>query len=81
MSDKIGLIQHLLSKLDQILLGGGMAYTFLTAQGVNVGNSVVEAEKLDAAREILAKPKSLGVTIRLPDDHVIAQRLETSAPA
>jgi phosphoglycerate kinase len=81
VSDKIGLIQHLLSKLDQLLIGGGMAYTFLKARGVAVGNSLVEAEKLDAAREILAKAKSLGVTIRLPGDHVIAQRLEASTPA
>jgi phosphoglycerate kinase len=81
VSDKIGLIQHLLPKLDQLLIGGGMASAFLEAQGVGVGNSLVEDEKLDAAREILAKAKSLGVTIRLPDDHVIAQWLEASAPA
>jgi phosphoglycerate kinase len=81
VSDKLGLIQYLLPKLDQVLIGGGMAYTFLKAQGVTVGNSLVEAEKLDAAREILAKGTSLGVTICLPNDHVIAQRLEASAPA
>ena len=81
VSDKLGLIQYLLPKLDQVLIGGGMAYTFLKAQGVTVGNSLVEVEKLDAAREILAKATSLGVTICLPNDHVIAQRLEASAPA
>jgi phosphoglycerate kinase len=79
VSDKIGLISNLLPKLDRVLIGGGMAYTFLMAQGVAVGNSLVEADKVDAAREMLAKAASLGVTIQLPEDHVIAERLDASA--
>jgi phosphoglycerate kinase len=81
VSDKIGLILHLLPKLDQVLIGGGMAYTFLLAQGIPVGTSLVEPEKQEAAREILEKAASLGVTIQLPEDHIVAQRLEATAPA
>jgi phosphoglycerate kinase len=79
VSDKIGLILNLLPKLDQVLIGGGMAYTFLVAQGIAVGNSLVESDKLEAAREILAQAQSRGVTMRLPEDHVIAQRVEAAA--
>jgi 3-phosphoglycerate kinase len=79
VSDKIGLIFNLLPKLNQVLIGGGMAYTFLAAQGVSVGRSLVEVDKIDAAREILAKAATLGVTIQLPEDHVVAERLEASA--
>jgi phosphoglycerate kinase len=79
VSDKIGLILNLLPKLDQVLIGGGMAYTFFVAQGIAVGNSLVESEKLEAARDILAQAKSRRVTMRLPEDHVIAQRLEAAA--
>ena len=55
VSDKLGLILHLLPRLDQVLIGGGMAYTFLRAQGTPVGSSLVEEERLEAAREIVAK--------------------------
>jgi phosphoglycerate kinase len=79
VSDKIGLVFNLLPKLDRMLIGGGMAYTFLVAQGVPVGRSLVEADKVDAARDILVKATSLGVVIQLPEDHVIAERLEASA--
>jgi phosphoglycerate kinase len=79
VSDKIGLIFNLLPKLNRILIGGGMAYTFLVAQGVPVGNSLVEAEKVDAAGEILSKAAALGVVIHLPEDHVIAERLDPGA--
>jgi phosphoglycerate kinase len=79
VSDKIGLILNLLPKLDQVLIGGGMAYTFLVAQGIAVGNSLVESDKLEAAREILAQAQSRGITMRLPEDHVIAQRVEAAA--
>jgi phosphoglycerate kinase len=79
VSDKIGLIFNLLPKLNRVLIGGGMAYTFLVAQGVPVGNSLVEADKVDAARDILAKATALGVTIQLPEDHVVAERLDASA--
>jgi phosphoglycerate kinase len=79
VSDKIGLILHLLPRLDQVLIGGGMAYTFLKAQGSPVGNSLLETDKVEAAREILARAHSAGVTPLLPVDHVIAQRLEEGA--
>jgi phosphoglycerate kinase len=79
VSDKIGLIFNLLPKLDRVLIGGGMAYTFLVAQGVPVGNSLVEADKVDAARDILTKAASLGVTIHLPEDHVVTEHLDASA--
>ena len=79
VSDKIGLILNLLPKLDQVLIGGGMAYTFLAAQGIAVGNSLVESDKLEAAREILTQAKSWGLTMHLPEDHVIAPRLEATA--
>ena len=80
VSDKLGLILHLLPRLDQVLIGGGMAYTFLRAQGMPVGSSLLEEEKLEAAREILDQAASLGVTMRLPEDHVVAPRLDAAAP-
>jgi phosphoglycerate kinase len=79
VSDKIGLIFNLLPQLNRVLIGGGMAYTFLVAQGVPVGNSLVEADKVDAARDILTRAATLGVSIQLPEDHVIAERLDASA--
>jgi phosphoglycerate kinase len=79
VSDKIGLIHNLLPRLNRVLIGGGMAYTFLAAQGVPVGNSLLETEKVGAARDILTQAAALGVTIQLPEDHVIAERLEASA--
>jgi phosphoglycerate kinase len=79
VSDKIGLIFNLLPQLNRVLIGGGMAYTFLMAQGVPVGNSLVEANKVDAARDILTRAASLGVIIQLPEDHVIAERLDAGA--
>jgi phosphoglycerate kinase len=79
VSDKIGLISNLLPKLDGVLIGGGMAYTLLVAQGVPVGNSLVEADKVEAAQQILAKAAALGVALQLPEDHVIAERLDLAA--
>jgi phosphoglycerate kinase len=79
VSDKIGVILHLLPKLDHVLIGGGMAYTFLVAQGIGVGNSLVEEDKVEDARAILAQAQALGVTIHLPEDHVVAQRLDATA--
>ena len=79
VSDKIGLILNLLPRLNRVLIGGGMAYTFLVAQGVPIGNSLVETDKVDAARDILAKAAALGAVIQLPEDHVIAERLDAGA--
>jgi len=80
VSDKIGLILNLLPKVDHVLIGGGMAYTFLVAGGISVGKSLVEMDKVDAAREVLAKAQSLGVTVHLPEDHVVAQKLDAASP-
>jgi phosphoglycerate kinase len=79
VSDKISLILNLLSKVDHVLIGGGMAYTFLVAQGVPVGKSLVEPEKIETAREMLNKAQALGVVVHLPEDHVIAQSLDAAS--
>jgi phosphoglycerate kinase len=79
VSDKIGLILNLLPQLNRVLIGGGMAYTFLVAQGVPTGDSLVETDRVDAARDILTKAAALGVIIQLPEDHVIAARLDAGA--
>ena len=74
VSDKIGVIDALLSKVDAILIGGGMAYTFLRAQGRETGKSLVEADKIETARLALAKAEERGVRFLLPVDHVLADR-------
>ncbi len=79
VSDKIEVIENLLTKVDTILIGGGMAYTFLKAQGMEVGKSLVEPDKLDVARQVLANAKSRGVQFLLPVDHVIANRFAPDA--
>lgn len=79
VSDKILLIEKLLDKVDNLLIGGGMAYTFAKAQGGNIGNSLVEADKLDLALELIAKAKSKGVNLVLPTDSVIADAFSAEA--
>src|SRR5882757_220008 len=79
VSDKIEVIDNLLTKVDAILVGGGMAYTFLKAQGLEVGKSLVEADKLDVARQAIAAAKSRGVRFLLPVDHVLANRFAPDA--
>lgn len=79
VSDKIGVIEHLMEKADDILIGGAMAYTFLKAQGHQVGKSLVEDDKLDVAKELLKKSLDLSVPIYLPTDHVIADRFAPDA--
>ncbi|MCF6515700.1 phosphoglycerate kinase [Lactobacillus sp. S2-2] len=71
VSDKIGVIDHLLGKADKIIIGGGMTYTFYAAQGINIGNSLVEEDKIDVAKEILEKGKD---QIILPVDSVVAEK-------
>ncbi len=68
VSDKIGVIDSLLEKVDTLMIGGGMAYTFFKAQGYNVGNSMCEEDKLDLARELMQKAKDKGVKLMLPVD-------------
>jgi phosphoglycerate kinase len=79
VSDKIGLIKNLLNKVDSILIGGAMAYTFLKAQGIAIGRSRVEDDKVELAKELLAEAASKGVKIILPSDHVVASAPEATA--
>ncbi len=73
VSDKIELIKNLIPKANSIIIGGGMAYTFLKAQGVNVGNSKLEKDKVDMARGLMEEAKKAGVEISLTSDFVITQ--------
>ncbi len=79
VSDKIGVLKNLVAKVDVLLVGGGMAYTFLKAQGMEVGASLLEADKLDMARAILDEARAKGITFLLPMDHVVAERAEATA--
>lgn len=79
VSDKIALLRHLLPRVDAVLVGGGMAYTFLKAQGFGVGRSLLEADRLDTAREVLRAAAARGLTFLLPIDHVIAESMEAGA--
>lgn len=76
VSDKIGVIENLLSKADTLLIGGGMAYTFLKSQGIPIGNSKLEKDKLDLAKETLEKAKKANVKIVLPVDHLVVDNIE-----
>ncbi|GAC1509364.1 MAG: hypothetical protein NVS1B11_14060 [Terriglobales bacterium] len=80
VSDKIGVIQNLMNKVDSIIIGGAMAYTFLKAQGQKVGKSRVEQDKVDLARNILAEARKHDVKILLPIDHIAAAKMEATAP-
>lgn len=79
VSDKILLIENLLEKADNIIIGGGMAYTFFKAQGGKIGKSLVEEERLDTAKDILEKAKAKGVNILLPVDSIIADNFSNDA--
>lgn len=80
VSDKIGVINNLLEKVDSLIVGGGMAYTFLKAQGKEIGTSLLEEDKLDLAKELLAKAESKGVKMLLPVDTVVAPEFKADAP-
>ena len=80
VSDKIEVIENLLGRVDALLIGGAMAYTFLKSRGVPVGRSLVEDERLESAREISARAQSRGVRLVLPVDHIVATALEAGAP-
>ncbi|XP_022149703.1 phosphoglycerate kinase, chloroplastic [Momordica charantia] len=79
VSSKIGVIESLLEKCDILLLGGGMIFTFYKAQGLSVGSSLVEEDKLDLATSLLAKAKAKGVSLLLPTDVVIADKFAPDA--
>jgi len=73
VSDKIGVINNLIEKVDTLIIGGGMAYTFFRALGFSTGTSICEEDKLDLARELMAKAKAKGVNFMIPVDNVIAR--------
>lgn len=79
VSDKIGMIDNLLPKADCIIVGGGMAYTFLKAQGKAIGNSKLEKDKLEIAKSILDKADKLGKKIVLSVDHVVVEKIDPAA--
>jgi len=81
VSDKIGVIENLMSKVDGFIIGGAMAYTFLKAEGQAVGKSRVEDDKLELARRILSDAKAKNVKFLLPVDHVVADRIDGNAIA
>ncbi|RSK48895.1 phosphoglycerate kinase [Hymenobacter rigui] len=79
ISDKILIIEKLLDKVDNLLIGGGMAYTFAKAQGGEIGNSLLEADKMDLALELIEKAKAKGVNLVLPTDSLIADKFANDA--
>ena len=79
VSDKILLIENLLERANHIIIGGGMAYTFFKAQGGKVGNSLVEEDRLQTAKELLEKAKAKNVQIHLPADSIIADKFDANA--
>jgi phosphoglycerate kinase len=79
VKDKIAVIESLLNKVDTLIIGGGMAYTFLKAQGYEVGNSILDAERLEFCREILVKAKEKGVELLLPVDVIAAKEYAPDA--
>ena len=81
VSDKIGVIQNLMNKVDALIIGGGMAYTFLKAMGEQVGKSLVEEDKVELAKKLLQEAKTRKLNFLLPTDHVVAGRIDASAPS
>ncbi len=79
VKDKIGVINNLLEKVDSIVIGGGMAYTFIKAMGGSIGKSLLDEERLDYCKEILAKAKDKGVKLLLPVDNVVADDFSNDA--
>jgi len=80
VSDKIEVIENLIPRVDRLLIGGAMAYTFFKAMGKPVGKSLVEDDKLDLARDVIARAKDRGLQLLLPVDHVVAAKLEAGVP-
>lgn len=80
VGDKIGVIKNLLSKVDMLLIGGGMAYTFLKSQGYEIGQSLLEPDKIDLAASLLKEAEEKNVKLLLPDDVVVTSKLEEGLP-
>jgi phosphoglycerate kinase len=80
VSDKINVINNLLDKVDTLIIGGGMAYTFLKAQGFSIGKSLLEEDKMDYALEMVEKAKEKGVNLLLPTDHIVSTEFNNDAP-
>jgi len=81
VSDKITVIENLLDKVDAILIGGGMAYTFLKSQGFETGQSLVEDDRIALAGDLLEKAKTRGVNFLLPSDHIVAEKFSVDSPS
>lgn len=81
VSDKIGVINNLLEKVDTLIIGGGMAFTFLKAQGYEIGTSLLEEDKVELAKELIRKAEGRGVKLLLPVDVVVAPKFAADAPA
>ena len=79
VSDKLAVVKNLLGKVNTLIIGGGMAYTFLKAQGHSVGNSLCELDQLDYAKEMIAKAKEAGVNFLLPVDNIAADKFDAEA--
>ncbi len=80
VSDKLEVIENLIPRVDALLIGGAMAYTFFKARGIPVGKSLVEADLLDTAKDVERRAKERGLRLELPTDHVVAPKLEAGAP-
>ncbi len=80
VSDKLGVLSHLLDRVDQLLIGGGMAFTFLAAQGIEVGRSLLEESLMETVRTIMAEAAERGVDLQLPVDVVVAPEIAPDAP-
>ncbi len=81
VSDKILVIESLLEKVDSILIGGGMAYTFLKAQGINCGTSLLEEDRVELAAQLLEKARAKNVEFLLPTDHLVTTEFKADSPA
>ena len=79
VSDKVNVITNLLTKVNSLIIGGAMAYTFYRAKGIPTGKSLVEEDKVELAKDIIAKAKAAGVNLLLPVDHVIADKFDAAA--
>jgi len=79
VSDKIGVIENLIDKVDTLIIGGGMAYTFFKARGYEIGDSLLEEDKIDLARSLEEKAKARGVKLLLPIDNVVAKEFKADA--